>query len=121
VYHEIEEGAEFYLDENEYLDNMHKECKGEKEITYEPAIHEQVHEQQDEFSRKRKRPKRTTANKVHSYAVPDSEDEMIQDRKPPVTLQPAETNLQKWIRHLTLLAKEEQRKASGSYLKTSIQ
>lgn len=52
---------------------------------------------------------------VKSYAVPDSDDEEIADGHENVassTLKKrrSETNLQMWIKHLTILLKEEQKK-----------
>jgi hypothetical protein len=70
--------------------------------------------------RGKKRPRRMAAATITSYAVPDSDDEAIageedvefslfgggQERKK----KRVETNLQRWIKHLGELLKEEQRK-----------
>lgn len=66
--------------------------------------------------RGKKRPRRSAAVSVRSYAVPDSDDEAIaedytiddqEDKK-----MPRESNLQLWIKHLTQLLKTETRKVS---------
>lgn len=71
----------------------------------------------------KKRPRRSATSSVKSYAVPDSDDEDIVDGLEGVFLHVAhhhakkrrsESNLQRWIKHLTLLLKEEQRKVPYS-------
>lgn len=71
--------------------------------------------------RGKKRPRRSAASTVKSYLVPDSDDESILDEhKPDSTLtkskeagkKKAESNLQRWIKHLTVLQKEELKKVS---------
>lgn len=66
-------------------------------------------------SKGKKRPRRSAAA-VRSYAVPDSDDEAIMepeneyelsDRKRPGS---QDTNLQRWLKHLGELCREEQRK-----------
>ena len=74
-------------------------------------------------SRSKKRPRRSTASTVRSYLVPDSDDETILDgRKPDGTSlakskeagkKKAESNLQRWIKHLTALQKEELKKVGN--------
>jgi hypothetical protein len=67
----------------------------------------------------RKRLRRSAASTVKSYVVPDSDDEAIVDEKPDVypwgevkkaKQRKVESNLQRWIKHLTSLQKEEQKK-----------
>ena len=74
--------------------------------------------------RSKKRPRRTAAGTIQSYAVPDSDDEAIVDELEPECLmkdskrvQPKETNLQLWIKHLTVLLKVESRQVCGSKFK----
>lgn len=74
-------------------------------------------------SRNKKRPRRSAASTVKSYLVPDSDDESILGEHKPdgVTLakskeagqRKAESNLQRWIKHLTALQKEELKKVSS--------
>jgi len=65
---------------------------------------------------KRKRPRRSAAASVRSYAVPDSDDEAIAEQKVDKTVRllarkrKVESNLQRWIKHLSILLKEEQKK-----------
>jgi len=66
-------------------------------------------------SRGRKRPRRTAATSVRSYAVPDSDDEAIAQSDDPVEDQEdkkvtGESSLQLWIKNLSLLLKVETRK-----------
>lgn len=74
-------------------------------------------------SKNKKRPRRSAASSVKSYLVPDSDDESILDEQKPdgVSLaqsteagkRKAESNLQRWIKHLTVLQKEELKKVSN--------
>ena len=66
----------------------------------------------------RGRPRRSAASTI-SYIVPDSDDEMIMEEgsevfhtelRKVVKTRRVESNLQKWIRHLTPLLHEEQKK-----------
>ena len=61
------------------------------------------------------------AKKPKTVAIPDSDDEMIAGEEEDVVMKEvqtitqqrkAESNLQKWIKHLTPLLKEEQRKVN---------
>ncbi|KAI9058363.1 hypothetical protein FKP32DRAFT_1597452 [Trametes sanguinea] len=66
-------------------------------------------------SQAKKRPRRSVASAVKSYAVPDSDDEMIADGRDDLLARFAktrreETNLQRWIKHLAIILKEEQKK-----------
>ncbi|OBZ71375.1 hypothetical protein A0H81_08367 [Grifola frondosa] len=65
--------------------------------------------------RGRKRPRRSTTTIVKSYVVPDSDDEEIADVQDELVQKHAKTrkvesNLQRWIKHLAILLKEEQKK-----------
>lgn len=74
-------------------------------------------------SRSKKRPRRSAASTVKSYLVPDSDDESILDERKQDSLslaiskevgkKKAESNLQRWIKHLTVLQKEELKKVSN--------
>lgn len=76
-------------------------------------------------ARGKKRPRRSAASTVKSYLVPDSDDESILDEHKPdgVSLtksreagkKKAESNLQRWIKHLSALQKEELKKVSSFY------
>ena len=68
----------------------------------------------------KKRPRRSVASASKKYVVPDSDDEMIVDECD-IDLHEAncfakkrkvETSLQKWIKHLTAILHEEQKKVS---------
>ena len=69
-------------------------------------------------NRNLKRPRRSTTNAVKSYVVPDSDDEdiVMEGDDAGRVLQKlgrerrAESNLQRWIKQLAILLKEEQRK-----------
>jgi len=71
-------------------------------------------------SKNKKRPRRSAASSVKSYLVPDSDDESILDEHKPDGMllaqsaeagkRKAESNLQRWIKHLTVLQKEELKK-----------
>ena len=74
-------------------------------------------------SRSKKRPRRSAASTVKNYLVPDSDDESILDEQKPDSMswakskeagkKKAESNLQRWIKHLTVLQKEELKKVSS--------
>ena len=79
-------------------------------------------------SRNKKRPRRSAASIVKSYLVPDSDDESILDEQKPNSMswtkskeagkRKAESNLQRWIKHLTALQKEELKKVSRRWSST---
>lgn len=68
----------------------------------------------------KRRPRRSAASTSKSYVVPDSddeeiaddEDEMMQHVHAQAKKRRVESNLQKWIKHLSVLLKEEQKKVS---------
>ena len=72
----------------------------------------------------KKRPRRSVASTIKSYAVPDSDDEdIVMDGEDEggvmqrlARKRKEESNLQKWIKHLAGLFKEEQRKVRFSAL-----
>jgi hypothetical protein len=74
-------------------------------------------------SKSKKRPRRSVTSTVKSYLVPDSDDESILDEQKPDSMlwakskeagkRKAESNLQRWIKHLTALQKEELKKVSN--------
>ena len=80
-------------------------------------------------SRNKKRPRRYAASTVKSYLVPDSDDESILDEHKPDSVslakskeagkRKAESNLQRWIKHLTALQREELKKVSNRELNPS--
>ncbi|KAF5382555.1 hypothetical protein D9615_002846 [Tricholomella constricta] len=118
MYHEIEEGTEFYIDEEDYLqaDKVEGKRKAVKAETASAPLCSSSRVKQESPSsstsgvRRRKRPRRS-ATSVKSYAVPDSDDEAIADEEDIVTRpRPVESHVQKWITHLGELLKEEQRK-----------
>jgi hypothetical protein len=65
-------------------------------------------------NRGKKRPRRTAAETVRSYAVPDSDedDQHFEASEQDDQKDPRETSLQLWIKHLGLLLKTETRKVS---------
>lgn len=62
-----------------------------------------------------KRPRRSVATSVKSYVVPDSDDEGIADGRDDslqrfAKKRRAESNMQRWIKHLAIMLKDEQKK-----------
>ncbi|KAH9480433.1 hypothetical protein JR316_0007033 [Psilocybe cubensis] len=123
LYHSIEAGAPFYVDEKEYI--------SKSDLSQTASFKQRVKSESPQSvsmppnspsspststSRGRKRPRRSAAVSVRSYAVPDSDDEAIaedrliddqEDKKAP-----RESHLQLWIKHLTQLLKVETRKCA---------
>ena len=66
----------------------------------------------------KKRPRRSVASASKKYVVPDSDDEAIADDKDDMVAhvsahakkRKVESNMQKWIKHLTALMREEEKK-----------
>ncbi|CCM03531.1 uncharacterized protein FIBRA_05665 [Fibroporia radiculosa] len=133
LYDDIEAGTEFYFSEEDYLTpeelagitpstsktrtrrvKVKSECSARQDMSSETSavIAEALGEKPRGSLRNRKRPRRSAAATVRSYVVPDSDDEEIAEDKPDeqVKRRRSETNLQRWIKHLTILLKEEQRK-----------
>lgn len=110
MWQDIELGAEFYFDENDYLtDNS----KVKVEPTHGTLSSSPTSNSPNSMSRGRKRPRRTAKETVRSYVVPDSDEDLgtsDQDENEPFE----ETNLQLWIKHLSILLKTETRKVSST-------
>ncbi|TFK64618.1 hypothetical protein BDN72DRAFT_254986 [Pluteus cervinus] len=135
LFREIELGAEFFVDEDDYIAktdaarrmlrskiktespsssscSMGPPCS-EASSSYSAVMKEDF--ESPSSSRGKKRPRRSAAA-VRSYAVPDSDDEAIMevdellpmDRK--CQGQSPETSLQLWLKNLGDLCKQEQRK-----------
>ncbi|KAF8895518.1 hypothetical protein BD779DRAFT_1499942 [Infundibulicybe gibba] len=125
IYHDIEGGAEFFFDEEDYVcktDSSRKLLKSKVKMEIPqgsiPSTSRFLGPIQSSSSpllsstlRGKKRPRRSAAAAVRSYAMPDSdEDTTAENYYPTVEKKGAETNLQKWLKHLGELMKEEQRK-----------
>ncbi|KAF6755958.1 hypothetical protein DFP72DRAFT_990005 [Ephemerocybe angulata] len=117
LYHSIEEGAEFYLDEDDYVSKSDpaKRLVQKKVVKMEspkaslpPSRASSSRRTASPTSRPCKRPRRTATN-VRSYAVPDSDDDTVMSG-PLECKVTKETNMQLWIRHLGELLKVEQKK-----------
>ena len=123
--HDIELGAEFYFSEEDYL-NKESKPKVKTEVKTEntqlsvlsTSSSRRSSTSRLEKSPPKKRPRRSAAEIVTSYAVPDSDDEDIADENGEKALKlnassrkkKVESNLQIWIKELSVLLKEEQRK-----------
>ncbi|KAG6897068.1 hypothetical protein C0992_004309 [Termitomyces sp. T32_za158] len=118
LYTEIFKGCEFYLNEEDYIQDRGTSNRPVKmEASSESLPSSSTRTRLEAFPLSsdiggRKRPRRT-ATTIKSYAIPDSSDESIfddddTDMKPRIQ----ESNLQKWIFHLGELLKEEKRKAT---------
>jgi len=116
MYHEIEQGAEFFFDEEDYL--KAEEKAGSRAVKTEStsagllSLGSRIKRESSPVSgvRRRKRPRRMATN-VHSYAVPDSDDETIANEEDFVKKpKHVESSVQQWIMHLGELMKGEQRK-----------
>ncbi|KAF4590146.1 hypothetical protein EYR38_009444 [Pleurotus pulmonarius] len=132
LYNELERGAEFYYSEDDYLsDTVVIPLKQGSTLTYKikKEASKTILTQHDPTSASRgtKRPRREAASTTRSYVVPDSDDEAIIGESDDEWMdddllmknmqqqcqKKAETNLQKWIVHLTALCKDEERKYKG--------
>ncbi|KAG9315906.1 hypothetical protein JVU11DRAFT_3556 [Chiua virens] len=139
LYHEIEFGAEFFFSEEDYLSKQvppteskraHKSRGKSNDIKKEASpptlcrsagqVGPSTPTQTSNSTRtSRRRPRRSAAARV-SYVVPDSDDEAIVDddgENAMMTLlsmqakkRKVESNLQRWIKHLSALLVDEQRK-----------
>lgn len=121
LYHEIESGAEFFLDENDYIakndvvKNLEAKHKVKVEGSPNPLPSFSSSSPAPASNRGKKRPRRSAAVTVQSYAVPDSDDEDIMDedscfRVDDQEKKSKESNLQLWIKHLNDILKAETRK-----------
>jgi len=119
--HEIEAGAEFFFSEDDYLNRQPKlkiKTEVKTEVAQSPVPSTSNKAKLDKSSGLR-RPRRTTAATIRSYAVPDSDDDDIAEEAETawamhvdVKKRKVESNLQQWIKELSVLLKEEQRKVS---------
>ena len=127
--HDIELGAEFYFSEEDYLNKESKpkvktEVKTETTQLSVPSTSSsrRISTSRLEKSPPKKRPRRSAAETVRSYAIPDSDDEDIADEDRAKALKmninsrkkKIESNLQIWIKELSVLLKEEQRKVCST-------
>ena len=143
LFDEIEYGAEFYFSEEDYLSpdelngtivkhprpkkrtsrikiKMVSEYTVKSETSPTPPTPEDVVAPSISSSSSSRRPRRSAVSSI-SYVVPDSDDEAIADDgdeimhevKVIAKKRKVESNLQKWIKHLTALLKDEQRKVRG--------
>ncbi|KAF9242591.1 hypothetical protein BU15DRAFT_86781 [Melanogaster broomeanus] len=140
LYHEIELGAEFYFSEEDYLSKQAPTSETKwlskfrakptdiKKETSPPTLSRSscqagpsTQRASSSSPRKpRRRSRRSAAATVTSYVVPDSDDEAIVEddgENAMVALlsmqakkRKVESNLQRWIKHLSILLVEEQRK-----------
>ncbi|KIM65938.1 hypothetical protein SCLCIDRAFT_1211945 [Scleroderma citrinum Foug A] len=140
LYHEIELGAEFYFSEEDYLSKQtpgvetrrpgkHKSRADVKKETSPASVSCSLHQIDPSRSASfastsprisRRRSRRSTTAMTTSYVIPDSDDERIvedDDENAMMALMSmqakkrrVESNLQRWIKHLSALLTEEQRK-----------
>lgn len=127
MYRDIEKGAEFYFNASDYLNSQPKlgvkeEVKVEVNQPAIPSVASSSRRASSsripaEKSPNKKRPRRSVASGVRSYAVPDSDDEDIADVEEMTSAmqniakrRKVETNLQRWIKELSVLLKDENRK-----------
>ncbi|KAI0822288.1 hypothetical protein BC628DRAFT_1421962 [Trametes gibbosa] len=136
LYDDIEWGTEFYFTEEDYLSqeelsgiiacptkkSRRSRARAEQAIKCEmsPTPGPSSASAGPSTSRAgpsegKKRPRRSVTSTVKSYVVPDSDDEDIADGrddslKKLAKKRRAESNMQRWIKHLALLLKDEQKK-----------
>jgi hypothetical protein len=122
IFHDIKSGAEFFFSEDDYLNKLPKpkiktEVKTETALISIPTTSNMDSTYNLDKSTGKKRPRRTAAAAIRSYAVPDSDDEDIADEAETTWTmhvdakkRKVESNLQRWIKELSVLFKEEQRK-----------
>jgi len=118
--HDIENGVEFFFSEDDYLKKQ-SNVKVKSDLT-QPSVllapNEAPRSKSDKSPAKR-RPRRMATETIRSYVVPDSDDDdddIADDAETSWVMQidakkrKVETNLQQWIKELSILLKEEQRK-----------
>ncbi|CAA7261575.1 unnamed protein product [Cyclocybe aegerita] len=123
LWYDIERGAEFFVDENDYItnDNPSRTLSSRPNIKVEAPASTTISSlppmpsSPSSSTRGKKRPRRSAAGVVRSYADPDSDDEDIANDSLLASAQeekkkPGQTSLQLWIQHLGLLLKTETRK-----------
>ncbi|GJJ15656.1 hypothetical protein Clacol_009934 [Clathrus columnatus] len=123
VWHELEH-ADFYMTEDDYIDSSAD--KANINMSFSMKMEQRTPELDSSAERsiegpRRKRPRRNTVSAA-SYHVPDSDDEAIQEDEPFEYYSnkmdrkwkgkgKADSHLQCWIKHLSVLLKEEERKS----------
>ncbi|RDX53321.1 hypothetical protein OH76DRAFT_1479779 [Lentinus brumalis] len=139
LYDDIENGMEFYFSEEDYLTaeelsgashsklflsktrRARQAVKSEASPTPGPStagpsrLAESSSSSASGSGSSIKRPRRSVASSVKSYVVPDSDDEDLSvesesESERRSAKRKAETNMQRWIKQLDILLKEEQRK-----------
>ncbi len=139
LYDDIENGMEFYFSEEDYLTaeelsgashsklflsktrRARQAVKSEASPTPGPStagpsrLAESSSSSASGSGSSTKRPRRSVASSVKSYVVPDSDDEDLSVESESESVRrsakrKAETNMQRWIKQLDILLKEEQRK-----------
>ncbi|KAF8645256.1 hypothetical protein AX16_008081 [Volvariella volvacea WC 439] len=118
---EIDQGAEFYMDENDYIsknDPARNFCKTKvkSEVSQSnptSACRTRLVDSLSSSPRAKKRPRRSAAT-VRSYIIPDSDDDIVMDdhsvARQEIRRPIYESPLRRWLKHLGDLCKEEQRK-----------
>lgn len=118
MYHAIEEGAPFYVDEDDYVAKFDpaKRLMQKKVVKLESPSPSRASSSCCPASpvaiRACKRPRRAAVASVRSYAVPDSDDDVVMHNDEECKAAVKETNLQIWIRHLGDLLKAEHKKVN---------
>jgi hypothetical protein len=123
IIHDIEAGADFFFSEEDYLCKQSKvkvktEVKTEATQLGIPLASNRPSISKLDMSPGKRRPTRRTASEnIRSYVVPDSDDDDIVDEAKTTWVmqvdarkRKVESNLQRWIKELSVLLKEEQRK-----------
>ncbi|KAA1477536.1 hypothetical protein DENSPDRAFT_844699 [Dentipellis sp. KUC8613] len=126
----IRNGAEFFFTDEDYLNKQDNNVKKENTPSAdvvplsaatsphltEAAVSSSSSRASATTSPSKRRPRRSAATHVKSYAVPDSDDDAITEEKPhlgaesKVRKRKVESNLQRWIKYLQVLLREEQKK-----------
>lgn len=107
MWQDIEVGAEFYFDENDYINDLGK-VKIEPTQATLNATATSTPSPPTSSNRYRKRPRRTAKETVQSYVVPDSDEDLRGSDEGEKERE--ETSLQLWIKHLSIILKAETRK-----------
>ncbi|KAF9013286.1 hypothetical protein BDQ17DRAFT_1343128 [Cyathus striatus] len=112
---EIEDGAEFYYDEHDYIhpEDAAMSAVRHAEIKREGSISSTALSTSPKRSFGRKRPRRSAAIAIHSYAVSSSDDESSSKQFINSAVSEAERkahNLHVWIKQLSELLRQEDRK-----------
>lgn len=124
LYRYIEKGGEFYLNEADYASKPGTGCKADikKELFQPPRV---TKASSSQSPKARKRPRRSAAATVQSYAVPGSDDEamLVDDNRIDASLGHDERkvyvvdeHLRLWIKHLGDLLKVQHAKVCTAHL-----